>query len=64
MPNKKSQFYGSMSDSIIVTLRDSSGLIITRTIDIKSFESISGTFNGLLQPEGLVDPEAETHRLP
>ena len=64
VPNGNSQFYGSMSDSIIVTLRDSGGLEITRTIDIHSFESISGTFNGLLQPEVNVDPNALPTDLP
>jgi hypothetical protein len=52
VPRKGQEFYGSMTDSIIVTLRDpGSGQTITRTIQICSFESISGTFTTLLTPE-------------
>ena len=63
-PKRSANFYGNVSDSFIVILRDSTGRFATRTINVRTFESISGTFSSLLQPENLVNPNPNVGDLP
>ena len=58
------EFYGNIEDLIVVTLRDGSGFTLTKTIRVRTFESLSGTFQALLQPESMVDEEADPRLLP
>jgi hypothetical protein len=48
-------FYGTIADTIVVTLRDNvTGAIITRSVQVRSFQSIAGSFEGALT-DGIID---------
>ena len=49
-------FRGNVTDSFIVTLSDGKGGITTTEITVRSFDTIAGTFQGLIEESAVVPP--------